>query len=67
VFRYFNVSMREEDFFSRCSVCNADDYIIVPASAVKTIKAALSNKEAAPVSAEIQLWGPSRFFPNVSI
>ena len=38
VFRYFNVRQEEHHFFSRCSACNGDKYVIIPAESLRQLR-----------------------------
>ncbi|XP_023339839.1 exonuclease mut-7 homolog isoform X2 [Eurytemora carolleeae] len=56
VFRYFNVKAREGDLFSRCVLCNGDEYLKVPGNLLLKILVNRKNDHAPvrvlPVSVE---------------
>jgi len=52
IFKYFNVVADEEDLFSRCVICNGDNYIKLNSSQLKQIRSNLEKTKYIPAGAE---------------
>jgi len=45
VLRYFNVTVSEDDYFSRCTVCNGSKYLTMNAEEARALKVAMTPSE----------------------
>ena len=53
LFRYFNVKAREGDLFSRCVLCNGDEYLKVPGNLL--LKILVRNFKGFPATILVNL------------
>lgn len=47
IFKFFNIIYDEDDLFARCSLCNNDNYIVIPQNVAKLLKSNLDRKSEA--------------------